>query len=174
MVELLQLTARTVEGLSSQNAAVHADIVWSFCLQVLTFRQEPPAGISNVRPIEDAAIALLLAVTLKLTEITFKPLFLRLVDWAAQPPSSGKCTALRLSAHISNDTDLQSEHTFYAGLDFLKVHIIGIFKTHVKISKNCALKFTLVTVSLAQTCWNPQSMPSQTQTGERGLTICTG
>ena len=90
VVELLQLTTRSVEGLDPENAAVHANTIWLFSLKVLAFRQEPPAGITAVRAVEDAAIALLLALTLKLTETTFKPLFLRLVDWAAQPPSSGK------------------------------------------------------------------------------------
>ena len=90
VVELLQLTTRTVKGLDPDIAVVHADAVWSFSLKVLSFRQETPTGITGVRPIEDAAIALVLALTLKLTETTFKPLFLRLVDWAAQPPSSGE------------------------------------------------------------------------------------
>ena len=88
-MELLQLVTRTVRELPPEDAAVNADGIWSFSLKVLSFRQEPPAGITAVRPIEDAAIALVLALTLKLTEPIFKPLFLRLVDWAAQPPSSG-------------------------------------------------------------------------------------
>lgn len=90
VVELLQLITRTGQGLSPQTATVHADAIWAFSLKVFAFRQETPAGITAVRPVEDAAIALILALTLKLTEPTFKPLFLRLVDWAAQLPPSGK------------------------------------------------------------------------------------
>ena len=90
VVELLQLITRTVNGLSPQTATVHADAIYAFSLKVFAFRQETSAGITAVRPIEDAAIALVLALTLKLTEPTFKPLFLRLVDWAAQLPPSGK------------------------------------------------------------------------------------
>ena len=89
VVELLKLARSTVVGLTPQAATVHCDAVWSFCLKVLAFRQELPAGIRVVRSIEDAAIHLVLALTLKLTETTFKPLFLRLIDWAAQPPASG-------------------------------------------------------------------------------------
>lgn len=88
-MELARIVSSTVNSLSPQTAAVHANAVWSFALKILTFRQEPPENFTSVRAVEDAAIALVLALTLKLTEPVFKPLFLRLVDWAAQPPASG-------------------------------------------------------------------------------------
>lgn len=87
--ELLHITADTVGSLQSSTAAMHSDAIWSFALKVLAFRQEPPTSIQVVRPIEDAAIQLILRLTLKLTEPAFKPLFLRLVDWAATLPASG-------------------------------------------------------------------------------------
>lgn len=90
VVELLRMTTSTIESLTPQVATVHCSAVWAFALKVLAFRQETPKGVLAVRPVEDAAIRLVLALTLKLTEATFKPLFLRLIDWAAQPPAQGK------------------------------------------------------------------------------------
>ena len=90
MRELLQLTGRLVDILDSAAAAAAGDAVWGFALRVLAFRQEPPAGLGSMRPVEEAALQLVMSLTLKLTESSFKPMFLRLVDWAATPPASGQ------------------------------------------------------------------------------------
>jgi U3 small nucleolar RNA-associated protein 10 len=83
------MTGKLVESLDVATAAANGDIVWTFALRVLTFRQEPPAGLTSFRAVEEAALQLVINLTLKLTESRFKPMFLRLVDWAATPPSSG-------------------------------------------------------------------------------------
>ena len=90
MHELLQLTGRLVDMLDSATASAAGDAVWSFALRVLAFRQESPAGLGSVRHVEEAALHLVMSLTLKLTESRFKPMFLRLVDWAATPPASGQ------------------------------------------------------------------------------------
>lgn len=83
------MVSSTVASLKPQEATLHCNAIWAFALQALCVREDKPGSIPVVHPVEDAAIQLVLALTLKLTEATFKPLFLRLIDWAAQPPASG-------------------------------------------------------------------------------------
>ncbi len=56
------------------------------------------AGVADV---ERAAVESLEALTVKLSERSFKPLFLRLVDWAraAVPPAAGAAHSTTLHRH---------------------------------------------------------------------------
>lgn len=103
MRELLHLTGHLVDTLDTAAAATSGDAVWAFALRVLAFRQDSPPGLGSVKPLEEAALKLVMSLTLKLTEGRFKPMFLRLVDWAATPPSSGQYpdSPTRVLAHPS-------------------------------------------------------------------------
>jgi hypothetical protein len=62
-----------------------------------------PATPSGHEPeAEQAVISALVALVLKLSEVRFKPLFLRLLEWATLPALSGRISSL---SGGSDDTD---------------------------------------------------------------------
>ncbi|KAK9810295.1 hypothetical protein WJX72_008160 [[Myrmecia] bisecta] len=85
---LLAMVSTSVERMDAPTAAAHSDAIFGFLLRALDMRQQRPAGITSLDATERAAIAALVAATMKLSEARFKPLFLRLLDWSSTPPSS--------------------------------------------------------------------------------------
>lgn len=92
-ISLLAMVQRTVEQMDAATAAQHADACYSFLLQALDTRQRKPACLESIEGVEQASVAVLLALTMKLSEAKFKPLFLRLLDWASTAPAAqpGEC-----------------------------------------------------------------------------------
>ena len=87
-VSLLAMAQRTVEQMDPLTAAQHADTIFTFLLKALDLRQKRPADLPHLDVAEQGSVAVLLALTMKLSEAKFKPLFLRLLDWASSPPSA--------------------------------------------------------------------------------------
>jgi U3 small nucleolar RNA-associated protein 10 len=88
-------------------AAAHADAALGFLLRALDVRQRPPAALaaaaapaagfealeverraSGVAAVEAAAVGALEQLVMKLSEARFRPLFQRLLAWAAAPPAA--------------------------------------------------------------------------------------
>lgn len=90
MQQLLEMAEQTLEGLKPAAAGGHADSLWGIALRALDLRLSRPAGVPRVERAEVAAVRLLVKLTLKLSEARFKPLFLRLLDWAAVLPTQGR------------------------------------------------------------------------------------
>ncbi|GLC34752.1 hypothetical protein PLESTB_001159600 [Pleodorina starrii] len=87
-VALLQMFAATAAALEAKVAAQYCDGMFAFLLRALDIRQRrPPAlaahGDSAIDVVEAAAISALVALVMKLSEARFKPLFLRLLEWAS-------------------------------------------------------------------------------------------
>ncbi len=96
---LLSAVTLTVEKMDSKTAAAYHEQVFLFLLRALDVRALSPASLAatpsaasggssafsprGIHEAERAAIAALVALVMKLTESCFKPLFLRLLDWAA-------------------------------------------------------------------------------------------
>lgn len=87
-MSLLAMAQRTVEQMDPTTAAQHADACFTFLLKALDLRQKRPAHLPALDVIEQGSVAVLLALTMKLSEAKFKPLFLRLLDWATTPPAA--------------------------------------------------------------------------------------
>ena len=87
-MSLLAMVQRTVEQMDASTAAQHAEACYSFLLQALDIRQRKPAQLSSVEGVERSSVAVLLGLTMKLSEAKFKPLFLRLLDWASSAPAA--------------------------------------------------------------------------------------
>ena len=87
-VSLLAMAQRAVEQMDPAAAAQHADFCFSFLLKVFDLRQRRPASLPSLHAAEQAGTSVLLALTMKLSEAKFKPLFLRLLDWASTPPAA--------------------------------------------------------------------------------------
>jgi U3 small nucleolar RNA-associated protein 10 len=91
---LLALVASATERLDTKAAATYSEQVFLFLLRVLDVRAlRPPSlsGQNHLHDVEVSALACLVALTMKLTESRFKPLFLRLLEWAqaADGPAAG-------------------------------------------------------------------------------------
>lgn len=84
----------SLAALKPSEALAQADLLWGFILQVLDLRRAPPPAVPVFQPVETAAVALLVKLTLKLSETQFKPRFLRFLDWAAALPAAGEADPL--------------------------------------------------------------------------------
>ena len=84
---LLDLLHTTVQGIKTGEVGAHHEAIFAFLLRPLDVRQERPNNVS-VERIETAAVECLVTLTLKLSELRFKPLFLRLLEWASVAPAS--------------------------------------------------------------------------------------
>ena len=105
-VSLLAMAQRAIEQMDPAAAAQHADVCFSFLLKALDLRQRRPASLPSLHAAEQAGTAVLLALTMKLSEAKFKPLFLRLLDWASTPPAAEPGQShLPLSPYLLPATD---------------------------------------------------------------------
>ena len=87
-VSLLAMAQRTIEQMDPATAAQHSDPCFTFLLRALDLRQKRPASLPALGPVEQGSVSVLLALTMKLSEAKFKPLFLRLLDWGSTPPAA--------------------------------------------------------------------------------------
>ena len=87
-VSLLAMAQRTIEQMDPATAAQHADPCFTFLLRALDLRQKRPASLPALGAVEQGSVSVLLALTMKLSEAKFKPLFLRLLDWGSTPPAA--------------------------------------------------------------------------------------
>jgi U3 small nucleolar RNA-associated protein 10 len=65
----------------SSMVAFHGKI-FDFCLVALDLRRQNPLSVQNVDLVEKGVLNAMLALTLKLTESMFKPLFVKSIEWA--------------------------------------------------------------------------------------------
>lgn len=87
-MSLLAMAQRTIEQMDPTTAAQHADLCFTFLLRALDLRQKRPASLPVLQSVEQGSVGVLLALTMKLSEAKFKPLFLRLLDWGGTPPAA--------------------------------------------------------------------------------------
>lgn len=56
--------------------------IFNVCLQALDFRTNRPSNFASITEVEKSVIDALSSLVLKLSENSFKPLFVNLLDWA--------------------------------------------------------------------------------------------
>lgn len=102
-MSLLAMVQCTFEQMDASTAGQHAEACYSFLLQALDTRQRRPDRLPSVEGVERSSVAVLLALTMKLSEAKFKPLFLRLLDWASTAPAAepGQLSTLFSSMPLS-------------------------------------------------------------------------
>lgn len=88
-VALLGMVSSAASHMDSKSAAAYHEQFFAFLLTALDARQQRllPAASPALLQLEAAAVQALVSLVMKLSEARFKPLFLRLLDWAA--PASG-------------------------------------------------------------------------------------
>lgn len=82
-IALLGMLQTATEGMPTAVAAEHADTIFELLRQALGCRQQQPAAMRDVGRVEHKAVQAFVAATLKLSEARFKPIFLRLLEWAS-------------------------------------------------------------------------------------------
>lgn len=65
----------------SSIVALHEKI-FDICLVALDLRRQSPLSIQNIDVVEKGVMNAMIALTLKLTESMFKPLFIKSIEWA--------------------------------------------------------------------------------------------
>lgn len=91
-IALLKMVAATANGMDTKTAATYHESLFSFLLKALDSRQAGSfagAGGATHHAIESAAVQAMLALVMKLSESRFKPLFLRLLEWAGNLQADG-------------------------------------------------------------------------------------
>lgn len=79
----------------------HAKI-FETCLISLDLRRQHPESIKNMGKVETSVINALVALVMKLSEATFKPLFVRSLDWAeSEVESDGSSSGRNIQRNIS-------------------------------------------------------------------------
>jgi U3 small nucleolar RNA-associated protein 10 len=56
--------------------------IYEHCLAALDLRRQHPDSLKNINMVEQSIIHAIISLTMKLTEGTFRPLFLRTLEWA--------------------------------------------------------------------------------------------
>ncbi|EFJ42549.1 hypothetical protein VOLCADRAFT_107183 [Volvox carteri f. nagariensis] len=87
-VSLLNMVASAAISMESKIAAQNSESMFAFLLSALDVRQRHPKALGvhgdfAINTVEDAAISAVVALVMKLSEVRFKPLFLRLLEWAS-------------------------------------------------------------------------------------------
>ena len=81
---LLQMVTAATESMDTKTAATYNEQVFLFLIRLLDVRTlAPPALANHIHEAEAATTKALVALVMKLTETRFKPLFLRMVEWAS-------------------------------------------------------------------------------------------
>ncbi|KAL6765337.1 NUC211 domain-containing protein [Haematococcus lacustris] len=140
---LLSMVADVAQAMSPAVAASHYESMFAFLLRALDVRATaPPALLGHEHEAEQAAVTALVSLTLKLNEVKFKPLFLRLLDWATTVPAAVQLGAAEGAAASSRGRAAQQSRvitlfTVVCGLaDKLRSVLVPYFKYLLDLAVN--------------------------------------
>lgn len=86
-IEMLDLV---VTSFDKPSVLAHYKRVFELCLGAFDLRRRPPNPLTSVTVVETSIISLFTGLVLKLSENTFKPLFVRILEWAeSELPDDG-------------------------------------------------------------------------------------
>lgn len=110
-LSLLGFLQRVLRLVDRAGVASNYKAIFRFILQVLDGRRvDTSSTLAQVRSVEDSAIRAFVKLVMKLNETTFRPLFLRIFDWAAldladddMPVSDAGLVARRIALYKVNN-----------------------------------------------------------------------
>ncbi|KAJ7545476.1 hypothetical protein O6H91_09G122000 [Diphasiastrum complanatum] len=79
---IFQMLAHMASKLDRASVVSYNGKIFEFCLTVFDIRRKRPKTITSVSLVEKDAIAAFVALVMKLSETTFKPLFVTMIEWA--------------------------------------------------------------------------------------------
>eukprot|EP00898_Chlorokybus_atmophyticus_P004657 jgi/Chlat1/5192/Chrsp33S05163 len=95
LVCLFQLVGSLASSLNRAAATTHHKAMFNFFVKAFNLRQQQPDSVRDIEEVETAMVASFMSLVMKLSESTFKPLFLTILSWAtasdeAQPALTNK------------------------------------------------------------------------------------
>uniref|UniRef100_A0AAQ5ZYX5 HEAT repeat-containing protein 1 n=1 Tax=Amphiprion ocellaris TaxID=80972 RepID=A0AAQ5ZYX5_AMPOC len=100
LVALMSILKEHIGHMDREQLNVHQSELTSFFLTALNFRCQHPQ-VGKTSRIEGCVIDCLIAMVMKLSEITFRPLFFKLLDWSKSDSSDRLLTFVRLSDGVA-------------------------------------------------------------------------
>jgi len=84
MLSLLDVLNRAVKRSKPDEATQASKSLFGFLLVTLDLRRQNPSNVSStdLAAVEAASLSVFLSLVMKLSEVSFKPLLLRAIDWA--------------------------------------------------------------------------------------------
>ncbi|XP_059180177.1 HEAT repeat-containing protein 1 isoform X2 [Centropristis striata] len=102
LVALMSILKEHISHMDKEQLNFHQSELTSFFLTALDFRAEHCQGdLQKTAEIEGCVIDCLLAMVMKLSEVTFRPLFFKLFDWSKSDSKERLLTFYRLSNFIA-------------------------------------------------------------------------
>ncbi|KAF8702900.1 hypothetical protein HU200_032736 [Digitaria exilis] len=77
-----QMLASLVSTMNRLAVGTYHSKIYGHCLAALDIRRQHPGSLTNINMVEESVIHAIITLTMKLTEGTFRPLFLRTLEWA--------------------------------------------------------------------------------------------
>ncbi|XP_037610453.1 HEAT repeat-containing protein 1 isoform X2 [Sebastes umbrosus] len=102
LAPLMSVLKEHISHMEKEQLNVHQSELTSFFLAALDFRSEHCQGdLQKTAEIEGCVIDCLLAMVMKLSEVTFRPLFFKLLDWSKSGSKERLLTFYRLADFIA-------------------------------------------------------------------------
>jgi U3 small nucleolar RNA-associated protein 10 len=87
--------------------------IYEHCLAALDLRHQHPDSLKNINMVEQSIINAIISLTMKLTEGTFRPLFLHTLEWAeSEVESSSKKSLDRAIVFYKLVNNLAEKHRY--------------------------------------------------------------
>uniref|UniRef100_I3KSE2 HEAT repeat-containing protein 1 n=1 Tax=Oreochromis niloticus TaxID=8128 RepID=I3KSE2_ORENI len=100
---LLSILKEHIAHMEKDQLSFHQSELTTFFLTALDFRSEHCQGdLEKTAQVEGCVIDCLIAMVMKLSEVTFRPLFFKLFDWSKSERKDRLLTFYRLSDHIAD------------------------------------------------------------------------
>nr|XP_043631361.1 uncharacterized protein At3g06530 isoform X2 [Erigeron canadensis] len=77
-----QMLGNLISKMDRSSISTYYLNIFDMCLLALDLRRQNPASVKNITAVEKDVINAMVALTMKLTENMFKPLFIRCVEWS--------------------------------------------------------------------------------------------
>uniref|UniRef100_A0A3Q1EQT7 HEAT repeat-containing protein 1 n=1 Tax=Acanthochromis polyacanthus TaxID=80966 RepID=A0A3Q1EQT7_9TELE len=134
LVALMSILKEHIGHMDREQLSVHQSELTSFFLTALNFRcQHPQLDLQKTSQIEGCVIDCLIAMVMKLSEVTFRPLFFKLLDWSKSDSSDRLLTFVRLSDGVAER--LKGIFVLFAG------NLVALFSELLRRSNSDELLF---------------------------------
>ncbi|CAL1390897.1 unnamed protein product [Linum trigynum] len=77
-----EILARLIQAMDKSSVRGYHEKIFDLCLSCLDLRHQHPDSIQHIDAVEKSVINATVALSMKLTETMFKPLFIRSIEWA--------------------------------------------------------------------------------------------
>lgn len=77
-----EMLGSLVGTMDRSSVSGYNETIFDLCLRALDLRRQHPVSIQNIDLVEKSIVNAMIALTMKLTETMFKPLFIRSIEWA--------------------------------------------------------------------------------------------